>query len=108
MREVDFSIAEIVDDESTENVRIISEKNATETFKRFIKEHLEDVIRLQDENRFSVTILSTKADELRNSSPVTHKDKTYYITGDYSTCLKRMIIKQIINELDLNAAVEVV
>ena len=72
------------------------------------KEHLEDVIRLQDENRFSVTILSTKADELRNSSPVTHKDKTYYITGDYSTFLKRMIIKQIINELNLNAAVEVV
>ena len=107
-RVVDFSIAEIVDDESTENVRIISEKNTTETFKRFIKEHLEDVIRLQDENRFSVTILSTKADELRNSSPVTHKDKTYYITGDYSAFLKRMIIKQIINELDLNAAVEVV
>ena len=59
-------------------------------------------------NERLLTILSTKADELRNSSPVTHKDKTYYITGDYSTCLKRMIIKQIINELGLNAAVEVV
>lgn len=104
-RVVDFSIAEIVDDESTENVRIISEKNTTKTFKRFIKEHLEDVIRLQNENRFSITILSTKADELRNSSPVSYKDKTYYITGDYSTFLKRMIIKQIINELDLNADV---
>jgi hypothetical protein len=104
-RVVDFSIVETVDDEFTENVRIISEKNITQTFKRFIKEHLEDVIRLQDENRFSVTILSTKADELRNSSPVSYKDKTYYITGDYSTFLKRMIIKQIISELDLNADV---
>ena len=104
-RVVDFSIVETVDDEFTENVRIISEKNITQTFKRFIKEHLEDVIRLQDENRFSVTILSTKADELRNSSPVSYKDKTYYITGDYSTFLKRMIIKQIISELDLNANV---
>ena len=106
---VDFSIVERTGDESTESGRIISSKqNVTQTFKKFIEEHLEDVIRLQDENRFSVTILSTKADELRNSSPVSYKDKTYYITGDYSTFLKRMIIKQIINELDLNAAVEVV
>lgn len=104
---VDFSIMERIDDESTEPGRIISSKqNVTQTFKKFIEEHLEDVIRLQDENRFSVTILSTKANELRNSSPVTHKNKTYHITGDHTTFLKRMIIKQIINELDLNAVVE--
>lgn len=104
---VDFPIMERTGDESTKPGRIISSKqNVTQTFKKFIEEHLEDVIRLQDENRFSVTILSTKANELRNSSPVTHKNKTYHITGDHTTFLKRMIIKQIINELDLNATVE--
>lgn len=105
-RTIDFSIAEIVDNDSTENVRIISEKNTTQTFKRFIQEHIEDVIRLQNENRFSVTILAVKANEVRNGSPVSYKNKTYYITGDYSTFLKRMIIKQIINEAEFNAAVE--
>ena len=105
-RTLNYSIAEIVDNGSMEEVRITSEKNATQTFKRFIMRHLDDVIRLQNENRFSVTILSTKANEVRNGSSVSHGNKTYYITGDYSTFFKRMIIKQIINELNLKATVD--
>ena len=81
-----------------DKTQTIKEKNSTETFQAFINRHLAFVKQLQDNDYFPVSILSDKSYELRNSSQSKEKinGKIWYITGDYSTYYKLMLIKQII------------
>ena len=87
-----------------ENEQIIKGGNSTETFQKFIEKHLEVVENLQKNNRFPVIILAKKENDVRNASPV--NNSRLFITGDHSTFQKRMLIKQIIYEAQIDAWVE--
>ena len=91
----------VVEFEKTQSQEKICKDNATETFKAFIEKYHEKVQELQDNNYFSIAILSEKEKELRNASKI--KGKKLYITGDYSTYYKLMLIKQIINDCSIEA-----
>ena len=87
-----------------ENEQIIKGGNSTETFQKFIEKHLGEVEKLQKNNRFPVIILAKKENDVRNASPV--NNSRLFITGDHSTFQKRMLIKQIIFEAQIDAWVE--
>lgn len=76
----------------------------TKTFQRFVDLYLERIYELQKTNRFSVKIISEKESDIRNSCKASRKIDGHclYITGDYSTLHKRVLLKQMIYEMGVD------
>jgi hypothetical protein len=79
-------------------------KNPTEIFRNFIEKNESDVIKLQENNRLKVCVITQNYDQVRN--PKQTSDKKYFTTGDHSTYLKKMLIQQIIRETNIDAIIE--
>ncbi|MBR6848309.1 MAG: type I restriction enzyme HsdR N-terminal domain-containing protein [Bacteroidales bacterium] len=96
-----------------ENNSIIKGKNPTETFLQFIETHIDSVIRLQQNNRFMITVVSSQKEDFI-TEPIEPKKidypqgakKNLFITRYHNTYLKRMIIQQIIVEDNIKATIE--
>ena len=88
----------------------IRSKNASEVFREFIRKKIDDngcivdkVLELQNNNYFSIEILSKKGDKINKCK--TTNGETWYINVDTNTDRKLMIIKQIISEAKIEAEI---
>ena len=93
--------------------KIISGKDSTNKLNHFVKDHLEEVLDLENKKLFNVTVISSQLNDFREKTRNKCKKeaaelnkKKYYITRDHSTLQKRMIVQQIIYLLELNASIE--
>ena len=87
----------------------IEEGSPTDILVTFVKKHFDQVWELQQNNRFVVPVVSTKRTDFRESQEPEkyEKDgKTYYITKDHNTYLKRFLIQQIIVEAKIDAIID--
>lgn len=85
----------------------ICKSDPTKTFRAFIDKHINDIIDLQTSNCFNVIVLSEDYTKVRNAK-MSDNNRNYYITGDHSTYLKRMIIQQIVDQKKLDVRIETI
>lgn len=83
----------------------IEDETPTQTFLNFIKRHFKEVKELQENNRFVITVVASKTDEL-GENPQYEKYEGLFINTKTNTYLKRMLIQQIMIEKNISATIK--
>ena len=89
-----------------DNVKIISDNNASEAFRQFVKKEIKIVYALQEDNRFPTKILIDKKKGDKINVVKTPDGKEWSINTYSDTHQKLMLIKQIITEGNIEATAD--
>lgn len=91
----------------TNGEKDIIETNIAATFQKFIEKNFSKVREMQDNKRFPVTLIYESRPQRASGKVFIKEDnKHWYITHDYSTFFKKILVKQIIEEAKIPARVK--
>ena len=83
--------------------KIEYKENPTKNFKSFLSNHADDIIKLQDEGMLNVVLVSTRKSDVRN--PQSISNGKIWVSGDFNTYTKRMLILHIADKLRLKCEI---
>ena len=78
--------------------------NTTDNFRDFISINAEKIAEMQKEGMLNVILVSKRKNDVRN--PKKTSSGEYWVSGDFGTYTKRMLVSRIINHLGLDYVIE--